>query len=98
MRHLYRIPVSLDDPIRVVGLPIDEFSVVGLFLIPFVFAGMMVTSMIVSCVSWVIYKYGLKRGQPPSFLINAIYWFLPGQITKFLLNSTPNSGSRIFIS
>lgn len=98
MRHLYQIPSSLDDPIRVVGLPIDEVVVIALFLIPFILSGMLVTSMIVGGVSWVVYKYVLKQGQPPSFLVNMMYWYLPSSIVSPLLKKTPNSSSRIFIA
>lgn len=98
MRHLYRIPKSLDDPMRIVGMPVDELVLIGLLSLPFLFAGMMVTAIIVGVTTWFSYKYILKKGQPPSFLINAIYWYLPSFISKPLLRSTPDSGQRLYIA
>ena len=98
MNHLYKIPKSLDDPMRVVGLPMDELVVIALAVMPLVCSGQMLSALIMSGVSWIVYKYLLKNGQPPSFLLNAMYWYLPSSVSKMLLMFTPSSSVRLFIA
>jgi conjugal transfer pilus assembly protein TraL len=98
MSHLYKIPKSLDDPMRVVGLLIDEVVVITLLSLPFVFVGSMMTALIMAAVTWGVYKYLLKKGQPASFLLNAMYWHLPSSVSKLLLLFTPSSSIRLFIA
>ena len=98
MNHLYKIPKSLDDPMRVVGLPIDEVVVIAIATMPLMLSGKMVTALIMAGLVWGAYKYLLKNGQPPSFLLNAMYWYLPSSISKILLLSTPSSSIRLFIA
>ncbi len=98
MNHLYKIPKSLDDPMRVVGLPVDEVVVIAVVGVPFMFSGEMLTSLILASLMWGIYKYLLKRGQPTSFLLNAMYWYLPSTASKILLMRTPSSHTRLFIA
>ena len=98
MSHLYKIPKSLDDPMRVVGLPIDEVVVVALAGIPLMLSGKMLTALIIAGMTWGVYKYLLKKGQPASFLLNAMYWHLPSSASKLLLLFTPGSSIRLFIA
>lgn len=95
--HLYKIPKSLDKPMRFLGLPVDEF-VVG-FLAAFIFFDVdkYFMALAVPAALIVVLRY-LKKGNDSSWLINIAYWYLPSFVTRIFLKNTPPSENREYIA
>lgn len=95
-KSLYIVCKTLDQPIRVFGLPLDEF----IFMIissSFLFiSGKQVLGVVIAILSVVLIKI-LKKGQGSGWLLNVCYWYLPEIFLKPFLRFTPASHKREWI-
>lgn len=96
-RSLYLVCKTLDEPIRIVGLPLDEFIVTAIISGVFFISGKIILAM-VSIVLTIVLLRVMKKGQGGSWLLNICYWYLPSFMSKPILRFTPESHRREWIS
>lgn len=89
----YQICKLLDDQIRIIGLPLDEFIPV---------ASIMLLAFILKMAIWGVIGGGIilmlvriaKRGHGSGWLFYKIFWYAPAVIFKAFLFKTPASSLR----
>jgi len=89
----YKICRLVDQQIRIVGLPIDEALPVGILCGVGLFVGQLLVMMVIAVVYWFTIRH-FKKGQGSSFLLNVLYWFLPGVIMSAVFKTLPTSSIR----
>lgn len=94
---LYRVCRTLDEPIRVFGLPFDEFTPAAMLFLTFFSLGKVITG-ITSAVTAVVTVRALKRGKGSGWVLSVLYWHLPAGLMRVLLKGTPKSQYREWIS
>lgn len=94
----YQIMKTIDAPFRLFGLTLDEAipAVASIVVFGFVFRQMLI-GVIATAVVLIVMRI-LKRGKSGGFLLNAIYWQLPGVVFGAYLKRTPQSSNRHFIA
>ena len=95
-RSLYVVCKTLDQPVRIIGLPIDEFLITIIFSGFFFFCGKLILSMVVALLTIIAMRM-MKRGQGSGWLINIFYWYLPRNLSKAFIRHTPDSKNREWI-
>ena len=96
-KSLYVVCKTLDQPIRIIGLPLDEFVITAIFSGFFIVVGKLILSMVVALISIILLRL-MKRGQGSGWLINIFYWYLPQKLSKAFIRHTPASRHREWIS
>lgn len=96
-RTLYLVPKTLDEPIRILGLPADE-SIFGLFFAGFFFFLGKMFLMFLIPVAIILMMRMLKKGQSSSWILNVSHWYFPKVLMQFLLRKTPASENREYIA
>ena len=93
----YTIYKTIDAPLRICGLTLDEAIPIIASMIGFGFVlRNMLLALMASAVVFVVMRL-LKRGKSGGFLLNAIYWRLPGAVFSSYFRRTPKSSDRHFI-
>ena len=94
----YQIMKTIDAPLRLLGLTLDEAipSILCVVVFGFLMRQMLV-AIIATALVLAVMRF-LKRGRSGGFLLNAIYWKLPGVVFGSYLKRTPPSSDRHFIS
>ncbi len=94
----YQIMKTIDAPFRLFGLTLDEaVPAMALIIVFGLLLRMMLVAIIATAVSLIAIRL-LKRGRSSGFLLNAIYWQLPGCVLGSYLKRTPKSSKRHFIA
>ena len=89
----YYICHLIDQQMRIVGLPVDEAVPIAVIMgLGFLF-GQLVFALLAAIGFWALIRH-LKKGQGSSFLFNALYWFLPGDIMSAVFKKLPSSSIR----
>jgi len=96
-RSLYIVCKTLDQPVRLVGLPLDEFMLAAVLSGIFFLSGKIILAMAAAVLS-IVFLRVMKKGQGSSWLINTFYWHLPSFMIKAALRYTPSSHHREWIS
>ena len=96
-RSLYVVCKTLDQPMRIIGLPLDEFVITAILSGIFIFLGKLILSMGLAILTVVLMR-AMKKGQGASWLLNVFYWYLPQSFTKAFIRFTPGSHHREWIS
>lgn len=96
-RSLYVVCKTLDQPTRIVGLPVDEFIITAILMGIFIFMGKLILSMGIAILTVVLIRV-MKRGNGAGWLLNVFYWYLPQSLTKAFVRFTPASHHREWIS
>lgn len=96
-RSLYVVCKTLDQPTRIVGLPVDEFIIAEILMGIFIFMGKLILSMGIAILTVVLIRV-MKRGHGAGWLLNVFYWYLPQSLTKAFIRFTPASHYREWIS
>ena len=94
----YQIMKTIDAPLRLLGLTLDEAipAIASIVIFGFVFRQMLV-GVIATAIVLIVMRV-LKRGKSGGFLLNTIYWQLPGLVFGAYLKRTPKSSDRHFIA
>lgn len=96
-RGLYLVPRTLDEPIRILGLPLDEFIPTCALAIFFFMLGKVILTISMPVLTVVGIKM-MKKGQGSSWLINLCHWYLPKVVMLLLLRHTPPAENREYIA
>lgn len=96
-RSLYVVCKTLDQPTRIIGLPLDEFIPAAFLAVLFFALGKVIISILL-CVFVVILMRLMKKGQGSGWLMNVCYWNLPGFMMQSVLRFTPQSHNRDWVS
>jgi conjugal transfer pilus assembly protein TraL len=96
-RSLYLVCKTLDQPVRLIGLPLDEFIPTVILGGLFFSLGKVITALVLM-VLVVIAMRVMKKGQGSGWLLNLSYWYLPTWITQSFLRFVPASKHREWIS
>ena len=96
-RSLYVVCKTLDQPTRIVGLPVDEFIIAEILMGIFIFMGKLILSMGIAIPTVVLIRV-MKKGHGAGWLLNVLYWYLPQNLTKVFVRFTPASHQREWIS
>ena len=96
-KSLYIVCKTLDQPVRIVGLPLDEFIITIVLSGIFFMLGKLILSMVVALLCIILLRL-IKRGQGSGWLLNILYWYMPNVIIKTILRFTPASNHREWIS
>lgn len=94
---LYRVPQSLDAPVRWLGLPRDEAIAAALVGGIFLLLGKLLWALVLSA-ALIIAMKTLKRGQGSAWLVNVAYWYLPAVVMQVVLSHTPPSHQRDYLA
>ena len=92
----YRFPKTLDQEMRILGLPPDEFIPIAILIILGVFIGQAVSLMIVAGLYWISIRE-CKKGQGSTFLLNLGYWHLPTELFRIVFRVIPKSHRRHYL-
>lgn len=93
----YIIYHRINDPHRILGLPLDEAIPILLVTGLFWYVGAMVAGFMISAVFFVAIRH-FKQGQGSGWLKSLAYWFLPDFCFRLSLSMTPASFRRFWIS
>jgi len=96
-RSLYVVCKTLDQPLRLIGLTLDEFIPAAILFSVFFGLGKVLTSLVVSFLSVIIIRV-MKKGQGSSWILNWCYWTLPLVMTRLIFQHTPGSHQREWVS
>lgn len=96
-KSLYIVCKTLDQPARIIGLPIDEFILSATTTLVFLLLGKTILCWALGLAVLIFMKV-MKRGQGSGWLINVCYWYLPAFILKMFLRFTPPSHQREWVS
>lgn len=96
-KSLYVVCKTLDQPTRIIGLPLDEFIMTAILSGIFVFMGKLILSIAIMILTIVLIRL-MKKGQGAGWLLNVFYWYLPQNLTKAFIRFTPASQYREWIS
>lgn len=96
-RSLYVVCKTLDQPTRIIGLPLDEFVITAILSGIFVFMGKLILSMAIAILTVVLMRL-MKKGQGAGWLLNVLYWYFPRHLTKAFIRFTPASHHREWVS
>ena len=96
-RSLYVVCKTLDQPTRIIGLPLDEFIITAILCGIFVFMGKLILSMAIAILTVVLMRL-MKKGQGAGWLLNVFYWYFPQHLTKAFIRFTPASHHREWVS
>src|SRR3989338_9717680 len=96
-RSLYVVCKTLDQPICIIGLPLDEFLITTVIAGFFFIIGKLILSMVIGLLTVILLRI-MKRGQGSGWLINVFYWYLPQKLSKAFIRYTPASKNREWIS
>lgn len=96
-RSLYIVCKTLDQPARIIGLPMDEFILMAIVSSVFFILGKPILAMILGLLTIISIRV-MKRGQGSGWLINIIYWYMPDFMLKAFIRFTPPSHKREWIS
>lgn len=96
-RSLYLISKTLDAPVRVLGLSLDEFIPACFFAVFFFLLGKVVLSIAIPILTVVGMKI-MKQGQGSAWLMNLCHWYLPKIIMGPVLRKTPPSQNREYMA
>ena len=94
----YQIMKTIDAPLRLLGLTLDE-AIPAILCV--VVLGFLLGQMVIGIIATALVLVGmrlLKRGKSGGFLLNAIYWKLPGVVFGSYLKRTPPGSDRHFIA
>lgn len=96
-RSLYVVCKTLDQPERIIGLPLDEFFITAILCGIFIFMGKLILAMGVAIITVVLMRV-MKKGQGSGWILNVFYWYFPQSLTKAFIRFTPASHHREWIS
>jgi conjugal transfer pilus assembly protein TraL len=96
-KELFLVPKTLDNQVRVLGLPLDEFIPAAISAAVFFVLGKVLLSIVLPVAIVIVVKI-LKQGQGSSWLINLCYWYLPKIMINAILRHTPASENRTYIA
>ncbi|OGT34146.1 MAG: type IV conjugative transfer system protein TraL [Gammaproteobacteria bacterium RIFCSPHIGHO2_02_FULL_39_13] len=96
-RSLYIVCKTLDQPVRVIGLPLDEFILMAAISGIFFMLGKPVLAAFLGLMTIIALRI-MKKGQGSGWLLNVCYWYLPEIFLKAFLRFTPASHKREWIS
>lgn len=89
----YQICKLLDNQIRVIGLPLDEFIPIAIVVVAAFILKIAVWGVILGAVLLIALR-SAKKGQGTGWLFNKFFWYAPAVIFKTFLLKTPPSLMR----
>ncbi|NDH09343.1 MAG: type IV conjugative transfer system protein TraL [Gammaproteobacteria bacterium] len=92
---MYRMMQHLDEPLRLLGLTMDEVFIVSCGLLLLVTTTHKILAG-VFCFGLYILLTFFKKGQNPRFLLVLVYWYLPFELSMFIVRHLPQSHLRVW--
>ena len=92
----YQFLKRIDEPNRYFGLPLDELlPCLTILLISYICNSLLI-GFVLAGLLWATIRR-LKKGQGSGWLVQLMYWHLPGELFKGIFIKTPSSTWRHYL-